>query len=223
MTFQALQNASEDSRLVRKSLKLLAFDALPTVAVPDLATGFTDTADRNKLKIDLEEWRPFGILTADGLERESDVENEEAEGYNYAEFVRTDLIKAPKTVKITLLQDKTRRAIEHQYGVDLSGVVAEADKGFGFDEPTLPVFPIRRLLFIDLDYFDGDVSKAIYGIDCYPRAKQKSLPAVNRKKQGYPEVEVTYDIFTDTVLGTPGRHWVDGKGYDMVQQGFKSA
>ena len=220
MTFQALQSQAEDSRLVRKSLKLLGFYAKNDAPVPDLTTGFVDTADRTKLSIDLEVWKPFGILTPDGLERDTSVDQEEAEGYNYADFVRTDIIKAPKSVKVTLLQDKTRLSLEKQYGVDLSGVVSTAGKGFAFDEPTLPVFPYQRLLFIDLDYFDGDQSKPIYGIDLYPRAKQSDLPKVNKKKQGYPELELSFDIFTDNALGTPGRHWVDGTGYDMEQQGF---
>lgn len=222
-SFNALQNKSEDPRLVRKSLKMLGFWAHIEAPVADLATGYVDPTDRTKLLIDPAIWNPFGIFSADGFERDTKVDQEEAEGFNYADPVRTDIIKAPKTLKITLLQDKTRQSFENQYGIDLSGVVATAGKGFGFDEPSMPVFPYRRLLFVDLDYFNGDVSKPILGIDLYPRAKQSDLPKISKKKKGYPELEVTYEIFTDTQLGTPGRHWADGPGYDMEQQGFRAA
>lgn len=223
MSFSALQTQAEDTRQVRKSLKLLGFYADQDATVPDLETGFVDQTDRTKLNIDLAIWKPFGLLTPDGIERDSKVDQEEAEAYNYADFVRTDILKAPKSLTVTLLQDKTKLALEMQFGMDLSGIVATSGKGLAFDEPSLPMFPYKRLLFIDLDFWSGDPTKPIYGIDLYPRAKQSEIPKISKKKKGYPEQSVTFDIFTDTALGTPGRHWVDGAGYDMAQNGFNTA
>lgn len=220
MTFDALQNASESSKLVRKSLKLLGFYATSNAPVPSLTEGFIDSTDNTKLKVDLTVWKPFGILTPDGLSRETKVEQEEAEGYNYADFVRTDIVKAPKSLSVTLLQDKTRLALEMQYGVDLSAITATPGSAFAFDEPSLPIMPYRRLLFIDLDYFEGDQSKPLYGIDLYTRAKQSELPKIDKQKKGYSNVSVTFDVFTDQAVGTPCRHWLGGAGFDMAAAGF---
>ena len=134
-TIAALKKKHNRRGNVRKGLNAVAFLAPTTVDLPD---ALTDAG--GQLKELPAGWLPVGLLTKDGMAFSADASVEEVEALGYVESVRTDLVKAPKTVKFSVLEPYRKHLQQLVYGVDLSQVKADKDTGeIVFDEAPLPL------------------------------------------------------------------------------------
>ena len=146
-TIAALKKKHNRRGNVRKGLNAVAFLAPTTVDLPD---ELTDAG--GQLKELPAGWLPVGLLTKDGMAFSADASVEEVEALGYVESVRTDLVKAPKTVKFSVLEPYRKHLQQLVYGVDLSQVKANKDTGeIVFDEAPLPLLEEFRLLTIMSD------------------------------------------------------------------------
>nr|DAY36182.1 MAG TPA: major tail protein [Caudoviricetes sp.] len=91
-TIEALKKKYNRTTNVRKGLNALAFLAPMTVTVPE---AITDAG--GALKEIPTDFLPLGLITTDGITNSADANTEDVEALGYAEAVRTDLTKAPKT------------------------------------------------------------------------------------------------------------------------------
>ena len=120
-TIAALKKKHNRRGNVRKGLNAVAFLAPTTVELPD---ALTDAG--GQLKELPAGWLPVGLLTKDGMAFSADASVEEVEALGYVESVRTDLVKAPKTVKFSVLEPYRKHLQQLVYGVDLSQVKARS-------------------------------------------------------------------------------------------------
>lgn len=204
-TIAALKKAHNRRGNVRKGLNVVVYLAETSVDVPEALT------DANGQLLDLPTgWSPMGLLGKDGLTTSADVSKEEVEALGYTEPVRTDVVKAPKTVKVTLLETFRKKTQELVYGVDLSGTKANKDTGeVVFDEAPLPQYREFRLLAL---MADGPADDEWLVARVFPRVKLASVPEEGWKAEDPIQHELEFDVFTDEVLGTPCRHYLGGTG-----------
>ena len=168
-TIAALKKKHNRRGNVRKGLNAVAFLAPTTVDLPD---ELTDAG--GQLKELPAGWLPVGLLTKDGMAFSADASVEEVEALGYVESVRTDLVKAPKTVKFSVLEPYRKHLQQLVYGVDLSQVKANKDTGeIVFDEAPLPLLEEFRLLTIMSDGPADDEWLVGRG---FPRVKLSTIP-----------------------------------------------
>ena len=201
-TIAALKKKHNRRGNVRKGLNAVAFLAPTTVDLPD---ALTDTG--GQLKELPAGWLPVGLLTKDGM---ADASVEEVEALGYVESVRTDLVKAPKTVKFSVLEPYRKHLQQLVYGVDLSQVKADKDTGeIVFDEAPLPLLEEFRLLTIMSDGPADDEWLVGRG---FPRVKLSTIPEEAWKSSDPVQFDLELSVFSDEVLGTPCRHYLGGTG-----------
>lgn len=205
MTVAELQDANDRPNLVRKIQRAVAFLAPKSATLPD--TLFGTNGDLTELPAD---YKPVGIVTADGYVFGHEPDKEDIDALGYASPVRSDITTVARSIKFTPLEYGRRHMLELSYGVDLSTTTQDATTGeVTFDEVDLPVNAEYRLLVI------GDDGPAdanwILGRG-YPRVKLASLAETAWAKEGAMSTEITLDVFTDTDLGTPVRHYFGGTG-----------
>ena len=140
-TIEALKKKHNRRGNVRKGLNVVAFMAPSSVDVPAAITEGT-----GQLKELETTWLPVGLMTKDGVKFSTDVSKEEVEALGYLEPVRTDVVKAPKTVTVTVLETLRKNLQSLVYGVDMSQTKANKDGEITFDEAPLPAFDEWRLL-----------------------------------------------------------------------------
>nr|DAM46417.1 MAG TPA: major tail protein [Caudoviricetes sp.] len=204
-TIAALKKKHNRRGNVRKGLNAVAFLAPPSVDLPE---ALTDAG--GQLRELPAGWLPIGLLGKDGLTFSADVSIEEVEALGYVESVRTDLVKAPKTVKLTALEAYRKHLQQLVYGVDLSQVKANKDTGeIVFDEAPLPLLEEFRLLTIMSDGPADDEWLVGRG---FPRVKLNTIPEEAWKGDDAVQFELEFAVFSDEVLGTPCRHFVGGTG-----------
>ena len=204
-TIAALKKKHNRRGNVRKGLNAVAFLAPTTVDLPD---ALTDAGGQPK---ELPAgWLPVGLLTKDGMAFSADASVEEVEALGYVESVRTDLVKAPKTVKFSVLEPYRKHLQQLVYGVDLSQVKANKDTGeIVFDEAPLPLLEEFRLLAIMSDGPADDEWLVGRG---FPRVKLGTIPEEAWKSSDPVQFDLELSVFSDEVLGTPCRHYLGGTG-----------
>lgn len=204
-TIAALKQKHNHSKNVRKGLQVVAFMAPATAELPAAIT--TGTGQLAELPAGY--W-PLGLMTKDGVETSADASVEEVEALGYAEAVRTDLVKAPKKVKVSVLEPYRRHMQELVYGLDLSTVTAATGTGeIVFDEAPLPVFSEFRLVGI---MADGPADEEWLVGRAFPRVKLATVPTEAWKPSDPVQFDLEFDVFTDDALGTPCRHYIGGTG-----------
>ena len=198
-TIAALKKKHNRRGNVRKGLNAVAFLAPTTVDLPD---ALTDAG--GQLKELPAGWLPVGLPFS------ADASVEEVEALGYVESVRTDLVKAPKTVKCSVLEPYRKHLQQLVYGVDLSQVKANKDTGeIVFDEAPLPLLEEFRLLAIMSDGPADDEWLVGRG---FPRVKLGTIPEEAWKSSDPVQFDLELSVFSDEVLGTPCRHYLGGTG-----------
>lgn len=137
-------------------------------------------------------------------------ELEEVEALGYVESVRTDVVKAPKTIKFSCLEPYRRNLQQLVYGLDLSQT--KADKNTGevvFDEAPVPLHDEYRLLAV---MADGPADNEWLIGRGFPRVKPATIPEEAWKSSDPTQFDLELSVFTDAVLGTPCRHYIGGTG-----------
>ena len=212
-TFASIKTAADTTSAVHKALEALAFLAPSTVELPDAITG-VDKAPVDLIALGF--W-PVGLVTPDGYTFGGDVEKSEVEALGYSTPVRSDIIRAPKTVAFTALESDRKDLAELIYGMDLSTVEAGANGEVVFDEPAVPLGGEYRLLVISRD---GTAAAPYYRGRGYGRVKLANVPEEVWSASDPRQYPIELDVLTDDDLGTPVRHYLGGSGFDAVAYGF---
>ncbi|MDO4243803.1 MAG: hypothetical protein Q4C85_08630 [Actinomyces sp.] len=202
-TIEAQKKKHNKDVNIRKGLNVIVFMAPRTV---DLPTAITEGAGQlTELPAG---WWPVGMMTKDGFTVSTDVSIEEVEALGYLEAVRTDIVKAPRTIKFTVLEPFRKNLQELVYGVDLSAL--KADKTTAevvFDEAPLPAIEELRLIAVMADGPADD--EWIVGRG-FPRVKLSTIPEEAWKPDEAVKFDLELSVFTDNEVGTPCRHYLGG-------------
>lgn len=204
-TFQTIQQESDDRNLIRKIQRAVAFLAPTTVDLPT-----TLFAGGSLVDLKAAGWLPVGMVTPDGYEFGRDVNKEDISALGYASPVRSDITEVARSVSFTLLEHGRRHILELTYGTDLSAVTQTLANGeVVFDEPDLPTGQEYRLLVIGSDgpAADNWILGRGYG--------SVKLASTDSQKWGTGDAvqqALQFDVFTDTEIGTPVRHYMGGTG-----------
>ena len=194
-TIEALKKKHNRTTNVRKGLNALAFLAPMTATVPE-----TITDAGGALKEIPTDFLPLGLITTDGITNSADANTEDVEALGYAEAVRTDLTKAPKTVKFTVLEPIRKTIQQLVYGIDLSQTKASKTTGeIVFDEAATPALAEYRLLMV---MADGPAADEWIVGRCYPRVKLSSLPDEKWAASDAIQFDLEFAAFMDETAGT---------------------
>ena len=214
-TFSELKNTADTPSLVRKALEGVVFLRRKTAvtAIPD------SILDPTKQPIDLvaEGFFPVGVMSTDGVTWGRETEKSEVEAWGYGSPVRTDIIKAPKTVAFTAMESDRRELAEVIYGMDLSTITAGTNGEVTFDEPSTPSSDEYEGIILTRDGSAGTPYFRGAGI---PRMKLSEMDDEVWQAEDPRQYPLTFDVLTDDVLGTPIRHYIGGAAFDAAAQGF---
>jgi len=205
-TFDTIRQDSDERALIRKIQKAVAFLAPPTVELPDSLFGVGGAL------VDLKAlgYLPIGIVSPDGYEFGRDINKEDVSALGYASPVRSDITEVARSVTFTPLETGRKHMLELTYGTDLTATTQDATTGeVVFEEPDLPVGQEYRLLVIGSDgpAADNWILGRGYGT--------VKLASTDSQKWGTGDAvqqPLTFDVFTDSEIGTPVRHYMGGTG-----------
>lgn len=203
-TFSEIQAQSDRRSLVRKTPRAVAFLAPVTAALPEALTDASGVLQA--LPVD---YKPVGIVTADGYTFGSEIEKEDIDALGYASPVRSDITRVARSITFTSMETGRRHMLELQYGTDLSATTQAASGEIVFEEPDLPIGSEYRLVVIG---DDGPAAANWLIGRGYPRVKLASVGEETYAKEGALQREITLDVFTDDELGFPVRHYIAGTG-----------
>ena len=219
-TFATQKASFDDANNVRKALEgfLVLRKKAEGKAIPDALSG----ADGQPIDLKAEGFFPVGMVTTDGFTLNRGRETEGVEAFGYADEVRVDTTKAPKTISTVALEADKRELLEMVLGQDLSAVQADANGEVVFDEVSIP---------LDIEYdavlLTRDVQKANgadYFRGCgFPRLALTGDSEESLNASSARETPLEFRILTDNELGTPIRHYMFGEGFRITEQGFKAA
>jgi hypothetical protein len=202
-TFETIRQGADERALIRKIQKAVAFIAPVTVDLPE--TLYT-TGSLTDLKA--AGWLPIGMVTPDGYEFGRDVSKEDVTAFGYAGPVRSDVTEVARSISMTPLETGRRHMLELTYGTDLSTVTQAPTTGeIVIDEPDLPVDKEYRLLIIGSD---GPAAENWIVGRGYGRVKLASTDSQTWGTSDAVSQSLTFDVFTDTEIGTPVRHYLGG-------------
>ena len=98
-TFSELKQAADDTSQVRKVLEAVAYWMPMSTPLP--TTLLSADKSLNAVPTDA---IPLGAVTKEGYKFSTDVEKSEVDAFGYANPVRTDIEKAPKSIEFTSVQ-----------------------------------------------------------------------------------------------------------------------
>lgn len=204
-SFATIQAESDERSLVRKVQRIGIFVAKKTVELPTAITG------PDSLPIDLKAagWLPVGLVTPEGLTFSKEVEKDEVDAFGYASPVRSDVMRAPRTVAFTPLEKGRKHMQEITKGTDLSGTTQAVNGEIVIDEPDLPIDDEWRLLVIGDD--GAATANWILGMG-FGAVKLASTGEETWGREGAIQQALTFDVFTDEEVGVPVRHYIGGTG-----------
>lgn len=204
-TFATIQQESDNRNLIRKIQRAVAFIAPTTVDLPTTLFSGGSLVDLKAAG-----FLPVGMVTPDGYEFGRDISKEDVSALGYASPVRSDITEVARSVSFTLLEHGRKHIMELTYGTDLSAVTQTVANGeVVFDEPDLPVGQEYRLLIIGSDGPAAD--NWILGRG-YGSVKLASTDSQTWGTGDAVQQALTFDVFTDSEIGTPVRHYMGGTG-----------
>jgi hypothetical protein len=205
-TFATIQNEADERKLIRKVQKAVAFLGKSDIDLPESLYGVGGSL------IDLKAlgWLPVGIVSPDGYKFSRSITKEDVDALGYASPVRSDITKVARQVVFKPLESGRRHILELKYGQDLSGVNQDPVTGeIVFDEVDLPAGEEYKLLVLGSD---GPAAENWVMGKAYGSVK---LADSSEEAWGGSDAvasDLTLDVFTDDVTGTPVRHFMGGTG-----------
>ncbi|SEE19742.1 hypothetical protein SAMN04489740_0861 [Arthrobacter alpinus] len=205
-TFDTIRQEADERALIRKIHKAVAFLAPKSVDLPTTLFGVGGAL------IDLKAlgWLPVGMVTPDGYEFGRDISKEDVTALGYASAVRSDITEVARSITMTPLETGRKHMQELSLGTDLTAVTQDPTTGeIVIDEPDLPIGEEYRLLILGSD---GPASDNWILGRGYGAVK---LAATDSQKWGTGDPvqqPLTFDVFTDTEVGTPIKHFMGGTG-----------
>ena len=215
-TFEDLREAK--GKLIRKALGGLILVGDMDAEVPE-----NIMADPQGNLIDFKSlgYRPVGWLTkSDGINFTRETENSEVESFGAQEPTRIDIIKDATSAAFTC-QETNRQVLEMYYNLDLSGVTADANNEFSFENETQPSTIYRRMIYIAKD---GNGPDAKYIIKTMPRAIVSEVQEQAWSSESELSYGLTVKATSDDELGFSVRHTFGGPGFASLlgDMGFTS-
>jgi hypothetical protein len=204
-TFATLQAEADERSLIRKVQRLIICIAPTTVELPDALTG----ADSQPINLITAGYLPVGLVTPDGFVYNREIEKEDVEAMGYASPVRSDIIKAPRSVTFTTLEKGRKHMRELTLGTDLSGVTQAANGEVVIREQDLPIGQEYRLVVVGDD--GPAANNWVLGMG-FGLVKLSSAGGETWGREGALTQELTFDVFTDDEVGVPVVHYMGGTG-----------
>ena len=192
-TIETLRQAAENTSLIRKPLRMLAWLADRDV---DPVEQLTDTSGQLLALDPL--WVPVGLIAKEtGIAFPAESETSTVESVNHGGPTREDFETATRQVRYTA-QETKRSSLEMAYAVDLGAPLQQANGEVGFPQPTLPDELERRLLVVAADpkgqWFMGKF---------YPYVSPKQLSEITWSPSSAITYETLLTAYTDDALGYP--------------------
>ena len=205
-TFDTLRQESDERALIRKIQKAVAFLAPTSVDLPESLFDVGGTL----VYLKAAGFLPVGMVTPEGYSFGRDISKEDVSALGYASAVRSDITEVARSVTFTPLETGRKHMLELTYGTDLSAVTQDATTGeVVINEPDLPVGQEYRLLVLGSDGPAAD--NWILGRG-YGSVKLASTDSQTWGTGDPVQQPLTFDVFTDTEIGTPVRHYMGGTG-----------
>lgn len=204
-TFDTIRQGADERALIRKIQKAVAFLAPTTVDLPASLFEGGSLIDLKALG-----FLPVGMVTPDGYEFGRDITKEDVSALGYASAVRSDITEVARSVTFTALESGKKHLLELTLGTDLSATTQDPTTGeVVINEPDLPVGAEYRLLVLGSD---GPAAENwIFGRG-YGSVKLASTDSQTWGTGDAVQQSFTFDVFTDTEIGTPVRHYMGGTG-----------
>lgn len=212
-TFEDLREAK--GALIRKALGGFIVVAPMDVEVPD---KFVD-ADGGLIDLKALGYQKLGWLTkGDGINFSRDVEQQETESFGALEPTRIDFTKDVTSAAFRC-QETNKQVLEMYYNLDLSGVTADANNEFSFENEAQPSTIYRRMIYIAKD---GNGDDAKYIIKTMPKAIVSEVQEQAWSSESELSYGLTVKATSDDELGFSVRHSFGGPGFGalLADMGF---
>ena len=212
-TFEDLREAK--GALIRKALGGFIVVAPMDVEVPD---KFVD-ADGGLIDLKALGYQKLGWLTkGDGINFSRDVEQQETESFGALEPTRIDFTKDVTSAAFRC-QETNKQVLEMYYNLDLSGVTADANNEFSFENEAQPSTIYRRMIYIAKD---GNGEDAKYIIKTMPKAIVSEVQEQAWSSESELSYGLTVKATSDDDLGFSVRHSFGGPGFGalLADMGF---
>lgn len=212
-TFEDLREAK--GALIRKALGGFIVVAPMDVEVPD---KFVD-ADGGLIDLKALGYQKLGWLTkGDGINFSRDVEQQETESFGALEPTRIDFTKDVTSAAFRC-QETNKQVLEMYYNLDLSGVTADANNEFSFENEAQPSTIYRRMIYIAKD---GNGEDAKYIIKTMPKAIVSEVQEQAWSSESELSYGLTVKATSDDELGFSVRHSFGGPGFGalLADMGF---
>ncbi|CED90621.1 hypothetical protein [Actinomyces succiniciruminis] len=204
-TFDTLKSSSDNRNLVRKTKGALMFLAPTSAALPEKLMETPTSLVQLPT-----EWWPVGLVTPDGYTFAADTSTEDVEALGYIEPVRSDITQVAKSIQVTVYETLKKNLQQLIYGVDLSSATQDPTTGeVHWDEAPVPAQEEFRALIVSQD---GPASDNWLVGKGYPLVKLAEVPEETWNSSDAVQLQLTLNVFTDTTLGTPCRHYFGGTG-----------
>ena len=215
-TFEDLREAK--GALIRKALGGFIVVAPMDVDVPD---KFVDV-DGGLIDLKALGYQKLGWLTkGDGINFSRDVEQQETESFGALEPTRIDFTKDVTSAAFRC-QETNKQVLEMYYNLDLSGVTADANNEFSFENEAQPSTIYRRMIYIAKD---GNGDDAKYIIKTMPKAIVSEVQEQAWSSESELSYGLTVKATSDDDLGFSVRHSFGGPGFGALLEdmGFAAA
>lgn len=219
-TFATEKAASDDANNVRKALEGYMFLRKKGggATIPSALTS----PDGGLVDLKAGGFFPVGMVTTDGYTLSRGRETEGVEAFGYADEVRVDTVKAPRTLSTTALEGDKRQLLELVLGQDLSNVVADANGEVTFDEVSIPLDVEYQAVVVTRDVQKANGEDYLRGWG-FPRLALAGDSEESLNASSARETPLEFRVLMDNELGTPIRHYIGGKGFRITEQGFDAA
>lgn len=209
-TFEEIRREADNRKLIRKYNRAVGFIAPQTVELPE--SLFEAGPPVSLIDLKTLGWLPLGLVSPDGYTFEREIETDDIDALGYSSFQRTDTIRVPRSIGVTLLQSGSgaKHINELLYGVDLSGLTPGVETAeIVFDEPELPIDREWRALIVAVD---GPADEQWVRGKGYGSVKLSGGGGETWGQEGASSNEITLNVQTDEETGTPVRHFFGGSG-----------
>lgn len=218
-TFEEIRRGADNRKLIRKYNRAVSFIAPQSVPLPTSLFEVEPGPPLVISLIDLKElgWLPLGLVAPDGYTFEREIETDDVDALGYSSSQRSDTVRVPRSISTTLLQSGSgaKHINELLYGVDLSGLVPDAQTGeIYFDEPELPIDREWRALVVAVD---GPADEEWVRGKAYGSVKLSGGGGETWGQEGASSNEISLNIQTDEETGTPVRHFFGGTGFKKYE------
>ena len=210
-TFDTIRDAN--ARLIRKALAGVVFIKRYAPADPAITQVYTTATG---LKI------PAGYVDVGAISKSAavkfarDTASADVESWGFSEPTRRDLTRDVASMQFTM-QESKKRVFELYNGVDLTSVVADAEKNIVIDKPTRPNNYDWRAFTLSKD---GDGADAIYFMKWLPFCQVTAVEDQTWSEEAEVSYTVTLTGFEDPTLKTSVREIWGGPGIDTAGMGF---